>query len=156
MHGDAIGATRTDAWGHYTFTVNFGQRGIVRPARQGEFIPSEYPFTASGDRGDLDFVAAPNQTPGGTTTSLKASSVSKTQINLDWVDNSSSGANSQLERCLGAGCRKFRLIAIFSPNLTSYGDAGLAANTTYRYRVRTSNGVGSFSYSNIAQATTKP
>ncbi len=95
-------------------------------------------------------------TPDYATIELMASSVSETQINLDWDNNSSSSATFQLERCQGAGCTKFALIAVLSRNLTSYGDASLAANTTYRYRVQATDRAGSSPYSNIAQATTKP
>ena len=154
--GDAVGTTSTDAEGRYTFPVNVNQRGIVRPAGRGAFTPAEHRFTVSGDRGDLDFVAAPNQTPGDAGISLNATAASRTQINLDWVLNNSPAANFWLERCLGAGCVDFKLIAVFSSDLRNYGDAHLIANTTYRYRVRAVSSAGNSPYSKTVQVTTKP
>jgi chitodextrinase len=40
---------------------------------------------------------------------------------------------------------------------TTYSDTGLAANTSYSYRVRATNAAGSVGpYSNVASATTQP
>ena len=58
-----------------------------------------------------------------------------------------------VERCQGAGCSNF--VQVGTPNDVSFGDAGLLAATTYRYRVRASDWAGNLSgYSNVASATT--
>ncbi len=60
-----------------------------------------------------------------------------------------------VERCQGAGCTNFAQVATVSGTRTSYKDAGLAASTSYSYRVRATDGAGNFSpYSNTASATT--
>ncbi|HTF13208.1 MAG TPA: LamG-like jellyroll fold domain-containing protein, partial [Burkholderiales bacterium] len=58
-----------------------------------------------------------------------------------------------VERCQGAGCSNF--VQVGTPNDVSFGDAGLLAATTYRYRVRAADWAGNLSgYSNVASATT--
>ena len=59
----------------------------------------------------------------------------------------------QVERCQGAACTNFAQIA--TPTATTFNDTGLAASTTYRYRVRATDAAGNLSgYSNVATATT--
>jgi predicted phage tail protein len=59
-----------------------------------------------------------------------------------------------VERCQGSGCTNFSQIAQLGGGVTSYGDSGLSANTTYVYRVRAFNSVGNSSYSSTASAKT--
>jgi hypothetical protein len=58
-----------------------------------------------------------------------------------------------VERCQGAGCTPFALIA--TPSTNSYSDPSLTAGTRYRYRVRAVDGAGnpSLNNSNTAAAT---
>ncbi len=58
----------------------------------------------------------------------------------------------RVERCLGASCTTFAQIATTTG--TSYIESGLAAGTTYRYRVRATDAAGNLGpYSAIASAT---
>src|SRR6266498_462740 len=85
---------------------------------------------------------------------LAATAVSSSQINLSWTDNATTEDGFQIERCSGAGCTAFTQIATVGPNVTTYSNTGLAASTSYSYRVRANNGAGSAAYSNTATATT--
>src|SRR4029450_11170555 len=58
----------------------------------------------------------------------------------------------QVERALDSV--NFTPIATLGANVTTYTDTGLAATTTYSYRVRAFNSVGPSAYSNTATATT--
>src|SRR6185503_5305351 len=59
----------------------------------------------------------------------------------------------QLERCTGTGCSTFAQIA--TPVGTTFSNTGLAASTTYRYRVRATDAAANLSgYSNILEITT--
>src|SRR4029453_10569075 len=49
----------------------------------------------------------------------------------------------------------FSQIASVGANMTTYSNSGLAASTTYYYRVRASNSGGNSAYSNTANATTQ-
>ncbi len=87
-------------------------------------------------------------------TNLVATVVSKSQINLAWIDNATNETGFRIERCKGTTCTNFTLIATVGSNVTSYANTGLSANTTYRYRVYAYNASGNSAYSNIVKATT--
>ena len=94
---------------------------------------------------------APPAAPSG----LTAQAVSSSQINLAWTDNSSDETGFKIERCTGAGCSSFAQIATVGANVTSYANTGLAAATSYSYRVRAYNAGGDSTYSNTATAITE-
>jgi chitodextrinase len=78
-----------------------------------------------------------------------------TQIDLTWIASTDNvGVTGyQIERCPRAGCARFALLATTAT--TGYSNTGLAARTTYRYRVRAMDAAGGKSrYSNVATATT--
>jgi hypothetical protein len=86
---------------------------------------------------------------------LTATSVSNAQVNLAWSAASSNlGISSyRVERCQGAGCGSFALIAALSS--TAFNDTTVAASMTYRYRVQAVDRGGNTSaYSNISNAFT--
>ncbi|HYO78260.1 MAG TPA: fibronectin type III domain-containing protein, partial [Thermoanaerobaculia bacterium] len=83
-----------------------------------------------------------------------ATSISASQINLTWSDSSANEDGFRIERCTGAGCTSFTLIAQPAANATSYSNTGLAASTVYRYRVVAFNSAGG-NPSSVAEATTK-
>ena len=85
---------------------------------------------------------------------LTVVSVSATQVNLSWTDNSGNEDGFRIERCTGSGCTNFAEIAQLGANVTVFANTGLAKNTWYRYRVRAFNGSGNSAYSNIVQART--
>jgi hypothetical protein len=60
---------------------------------------------------------------------------------------------ARLERSLD-GLSAWTQIAAMGANVTGYADTGLAAGTTYYYRVRAFDTYTSSNYSNVAQATT--
>jgi hypothetical protein len=91
-------------------------------------------------------------TPPG---NLTATVAAGRQINLNWTASSANlGVGAYLvERCDDAGNATFTQIGTATG--TGYADAGLAANTTYSYRIRAVDATGNLSpYSNIAQGNT--
>ena len=84
---------------------------------------------------------------------LTANGVSRTQINLTWVDNSNNESGFRIERCKNANCTNYVQVAQVGANVTTFADTGLTKNTTYRYRVRAFNAGGNSAYS--APATGK-
>ncbi len=88
-------------------------------------------------------------------TSLSATAVSSSQINLAWTDSDSTEAGFKIERCAGAGCTDdFVQVATVGANITSYSNTGLLASTSYNYRTRAYNAAGDSVYSNTASAVT--
>lgn len=82
-----------------------------------------------------------SNTPSATTSILApsgftATTVSTTQINLSWTDNTASEAGFKIERCAGAGCSDFAQITAVGANVVSYQDTSVCNGTSYSYRVR--------------------
>jgi hypothetical protein len=94
----------------------------------------------------------PPPTPPAAPT-LSAQAVSTSQVDLSWA--AVPGADGYtLDRCTGAGCATFATIA---PSLTqlSFSNTGLAASTSYSYRLRAYNAGGPSGWSTVATAVTQ-
>ncbi|MGC8789623.1 MAG: stalk domain-containing protein, partial [Caldisericum sp.] len=84
---------------------------------------------------------------------LFAISISSSQINLTWVDNSDNEDGFKIERKKTG--ETYTEIKTLPANTTSYSDTGLSSNTTYYYRIRAFNSYGNSSYSNEVSVSTK-
>jgi hypothetical protein len=93
-------------------------------------------------------------TPLAKPTAATATAVSSSQINLTWIDNSTSETGYRIERKKTlAGT--YSEIAQVGANQQSYSDTtGLEPNTKYYYRVRATNGPMNSDYSNETSAVT--
>jgi fibronectin type 3 domain-containing protein len=116
-----------------------------------------YRVCATNAAGDSAFSnEASGTTPLAKPTSATATAVSSSQINLTWVDNSSSETGYLIERKKTAA-GTYAQIAQVGANVQSYHDTtGLASNTRYYYRVRATNGTINSDYSNQPYAVTFP
>src|ERR1700686_1756567 len=87
---------------------------------------------------------------------LAATAASASAINLSWGAATESGGTIRqylIERCQGSGCSNF--LQIGTSSATAFANAGLAAATSYRYRVRAQDNTNHTGpYSNLASATT--
>jgi N-acetyl-anhydromuramyl-L-alanine amidase AmpD len=106
---------------------------------------SGYSNTANGHTKDV-MPAAP--------TSLTATAVSSSQINLAWAQSSANEDGFKIER--STDNTNFTQIATAAINAVSYSNTGLLANTRYYYRVRSYNTAGDSAYSNTANDITAP
>jgi hypothetical protein len=117
-----------------------------------------YRIKAYNGVGDSSYSNVANATtlaqamPPTAPSSLVATVASSTQINLSWVDNSNNEDGFAIERSLDNS--NFSQITTKAANVTTYNDTGLTAGTTYYYRVKAYNAIGSVGYSNVANATT--
>ena len=84
---------------------------------------------------------------------LVATSVSSSQIDLTWADNSGDETGFKIERRLSPS-GAWQQIGIALVNVNTFSDTGLAAGTAYDYRVRSTNANGDSDYTLIATATT--
>ena len=86
---------------------------------------------------------------------LIATTVSSSQINLKWIDNSIIEDGFKIER-KKATTGVFSQISIVGENDTIYQDTSLDVNTIYYYRVRAYNSTGNSVYSDIDSSLTQP
>lgn len=88
---------------------------------------------------------------------MTGNSVSTTQINLHWTDNSTNEKGFKIERRIEAG--NYAVIGNVNADILTFSDVGLTPNTTYIYRVYSYNDAGnSLTYSNevIVSPTVPP
>jgi fibronectin type 3 domain-containing protein len=114
-----------------------------------------YRVAATNTAGDSGFS---NEASGTTSllkpTSATATAVSSSQINLTWVDNSTSETGYKIER-KRTSSGTYTQIDQVGANVQSYSDTtGLDANTRYYYRIRATNGTIDSAYSNAPSAVT--
>ena len=94
-------------------------------------------------------------TPPSAPGTPSATASGSAQINLSWgaATDNVGVTGYRIERCTGSSCSTFAQIATSTG--TTFSNSGLAASTTYRYRVRATDAAGNLgAYSAIAQATT--
>ena len=97
-------------------------------------------------------VTTPAAAPPAPST-LLATGISDTQINLSWTENSNIEIGFVVETAPAAS-GPWTGIATLGPNVTTYVQSGLSALSTYYFRVHAYNGIGDSPYSNIAGGTT--
>jgi fibronectin type 3 domain-containing protein len=85
-------------------------------------------------------------------TNLTATTVSSSQINLSWTDNSNNETGFEIER----KTEQSDLVEHTSvnPNITTFLDDNLSDGTNYTYRILALNSVGNSSYSNEVSGIT--
>jgi hypothetical protein len=99
-------------------------------------------------------IPPPPPPPLAAPTNLTATAASSTTINLTWAETDTSETGFQIDRCSGAGCSNFAQLFITAANAVAYSDAGLAASTSYTYRVKAVNATQSSDWSTTTTALT--
>jgi len=84
---------------------------------------------------------------------LGAATYSGEQIDLAWLDNSDDEDGFKVERSAD-GVSSWTEVAALAADSTAYSNTGLAADTSWYYRVFAQNVVGDSGYSNVDSATT--
>ena len=140
-----------EEWVASTFTAAKGV-GVRVGSGNKVYVLGEYQTLAVGYTQTTQIPPPPTPPPSN----LTAAAISFSQINLAWLDNSTTESGFAIERCAGSGCTNFVEIARTGSNTTRYNDIGLAGGTTYVYRIRAFNNGGTSAYSNTATATTQP
>jgi hypothetical protein len=115
-----------------------------------------YRVRATNTGGNSSFSGTASATPPvapAAPTGLTTNPISTSQINLTWTDVATNETGYQLDRCTGVSCSTFSSLATLPANTTTYQNTGLAAATTYGYRVRATNLGGNSSYATAAGTT---
>ena len=113
-----------------------------------------YRVCATNSAGDSAYSNEVNGiTPLLIPTSLSATAISSSQIDLTWTDNSSSESGYTIEQSPVDNLH-YTEIATIGPNMTFYSDTGLSGGTKYYYRVRAYNANTISGYSSEKNATT--
>jgi hypothetical protein len=122
-----------------------GGRGATLGADDVAAVTFLYPDTSAPP--------PPPATLPNSPSSLTATGVSASQINLIWVDNSNNEDGFKVERRIGVS-GNYAQIAALGANVASFSDTGLQPSSTCYYRVRASNVAGNSAYSNESSAAT--
>ena len=86
-------------------------------------------------------------------TGLTATEVSGNQINLSWTDTAGDETGFQIDQATNSGFTQ-NLTTVSVAGATTYSATGLSPSTTYYYRVRATNSVGTSANTSTASATT--
>ncbi|MCM5682489.1 fibronectin type III domain-containing protein [Schlegelella sp. S2-27] len=100
--------------------------------------------------------SGPDTTAPSAPANLGASAGSSSRITLNWTASTDNvGVTGyRVERCQGAGCSSYAQVA--TPSGTSYTDNGLAASTSYSYRVYARDTAGNASAASAAASAITP
>lgn len=93
------------------------------------------------------------ETPPAAPSNLAAVTVSTSEIDLTWTDNSDNEDGFRVRR--STDNVTFDEIVVTAANATSYSDTGLTGNTTYYYKVKATGPAGGSGYTSVASATTQ-
>ncbi|MGH9840677.1 MAG: PKD domain-containing protein [Blastocatellia bacterium] len=141
-----------------SYAWNFGDGGTAGAANPVHTYTTKGSFTAVltvVDNDGLTDTASVTVTVTGppvAPSNLSATAISGTQINLAWADNAGDETGFKIQR--STNNVNFTQIAAAGANVTSFSNTGLAAGTTYYYRVSAYNGSGDSVFSNTAGAAT--
>jgi titin len=97
---------------------------------------------------------APPNAPSNLTAS-RSGAVKAQRIDLSWSDNSSNETNFLIDRATTNTFTANVVTYSVPANTVSFSDTAIARSTTYYYRIRAINSVGSSVPSNVASASTR-
>ncbi len=119
-------------------------------------VTYSYRVIASNLLGSTPASAAVSVTPflPGAPSTLAASTVSGTQINLTWTDNSLNENGTEIRRCSGVSCSTFVAIDSVDANITAFSDASVTAGQSYTYAVAAYAAFGTSTASSAVTVTT--
>ena len=127
---------------------------VPGPASTGPVVVTVGGVASNG----VTFTVTPDTAPPTAPANLTVTAISSQQINLFWTASTDNvGVTGySIERCQGAGCTTFAVIASLPGTNTSLTDFGVVGSTSYTYRVRATDAAGNLSgYSNTASAITQ-
>ena len=117
---------------------------------QGQIVLQFTTITDNAEINGIEVVSAPIGSPSN----LSATSVSASQINVNWTASSAPGVVYDVFRSTTSGFTPSSANQIATTTGTSYSDTGLTVNTTYYYVIEASNTSGTSAPTTQASAST--
>ncbi|HWE43871.1 MAG TPA: fibronectin type III domain-containing protein [Gemmatimonadaceae bacterium] len=113
-------------------------------------------YNASGTSAYSANATATTLSPPAAPTNLQGSAASSVAIDLSWVDNASTETSYRVERApdVSGAPGTFGSAVTLAANTTTYRSSGLAATTSYWYRVRAQNAVGNSPFAPAVRVST--
>ncbi len=152
---DPDGTVSSWAWAFGDGTFGAGPQTTHLYSTPGTYTAS---LTVTDDRGASATTTRPvvvNAQVLPAPPGLTAAALTRRSIGLQWTNGSTAQTEVRIERCRGLGSSNFLQVAAVVGTATAFVDTGLAARTSYSYRVRAHSPSGDSPYSNIASARTK-
>jgi titin len=134
-------------------TTSYGSTGLTASTSYSFRVRAYNLGGTSAYAGPVSATTDAAATPPAAPTGLSATPTSGTAVNVAWTDVATNETGYEVQRCTGAGCTGFATLVNLGANASSYSNSGLTAGTTYRYRVRATNGAGSSAFAGPASAT---
>lgn len=161
IQGYTVATATNSSFTGATYTYVNGA-GTASLSKTGLYAGTTYYFMVkaegTADAYDSPFTAAINATTSSAApnapSNLGATATSSSQINLSWTDNSSNETGFELKRATDSGFTQ-NVVWIGNIQGTSYSNTGLAASTTYYYKVRAQGASQNSAYSPAVNATTQ-
>jgi Concanavalin A-like lectin/glucanases superfamily len=144
LTGGASVTTNPISIGSWDGASEFFAGTIDEPAVYGTVL-SAAQVRAHYDAASVATLAAPSN--------LSAAARSTSQVDLGWIDNSTGETGQVLERAASSSFSSPTDVSL-ATNQQSYSDTGLAAGTTYWYRVKAVSGGTSSAWSSAVQVST--
>ena len=132
--------------------TSFSNTGLS-PSTQYTYLVRAY--NSGGESGNSNQLSATTLAGTGLPAApinLVLTVLSRSQIRLNWADQSSNETGFKIERSTNG--TSWTQITTVGANVTTFTSMGLKRNRTYWFRVRAYNGTGNSGYSNTASATT--
>ncbi|MFH1226477.1 MAG: SBBP repeat-containing protein, partial [Planctomycetota bacterium] len=150
---------KTGIAGVYSVITTIAGAGITNYSNTGLTDGTVYYYRVRAYNADGNSAYC-NETPGTTPvkppSALNVTTVSLSQINLAWTDNSNSEIGFKVERKTGVTGTYAVITTIIGAGIASYSDTGLTDGTVYYYRVKAYNAIGDSAYSNESFSATFP
>ncbi len=153
----ATNSSFTGATYQYVFgpgSTSFSKTGLTSGTTYYFMVKAE----GTSDSFDSAFTAFVTATPGTSSipnppSGLSASAVSSSRVDLAWTDNSGNETGFELKRATDSAFTQ-NVVWIGNIQGTTYSNVGLAASTTYYYKVRAEGIAGKSAYSSAVSAAT--
>jgi uncharacterized delta-60 repeat protein len=153
--GDTFGAYRSDDGNNWislgTINCDLPDTALVGLAITSHAAGTT--LTATVDNVEVIGVQSPPDTPPAAPSHLSTTGVTASTVTLTWTDNSSDETGFSIERGPGVN-GTFAVVGTAAANSSAFTDTGLAANTSYTYRVRAQRGSAYSSYTDPVLVTT--